>query len=289
MIIVRISDGLGNQLFQYAYAKMLEKNTKHKVYLDIRYINNEDKTDNPVRKKWIEKCDTRQYRLNYYKISLMTAPEEKLIHWDKTPRSLFRKYCTELRLSHQICLIDNEAEREDNKWSLLHNYYLEGGFFNLNYLNDVRDIIAKEIVLKQEELFPSELSDIIENEVSVSVHVRRGDFLNVGRNISESTYYKKAIDFIKQKVDNPFFIVFSDDMEWVRKNFLKEQNMIYADTFGLMDYEELILMKKCKHNIIANSTFSYWGAWLNNNPNKIVISPKGWRRKIIPDDWLTLW
>ena len=289
MIIVRISDGLGNQLFQYAYAKMLEKNTKHKVYLDIRYINNEDKTDNPVRKKWIEKCDMRQYGLNYYNISLMSAPDKKLMHWNKMPRSLFGRYCTELRLRHQICLTDGEAEREDNKWSLLHDYYLEGGFFNLNYINKVRDIMMEEIVLKQEKSFPSSLSDIIENETSVSVHIRRGDFLNVGRNISESTYYKKAIEYIKNKIENPFFILFSDDMEWVRQNFLKEQNMIYACDFDMMDYEELMLMKKCKHNIIANSTFSYWGAWLNNNPDKVVISPKGWRRKIIPDEWLTLW
>ena len=76
-------------------------------------------------------------------------------------------------------------------------------------------------MLKQEKSFPSSLSDIIENETSVSVHIRRGDFLNVGRNISESTYYKKAIEYIKNKIENPFFILFSDDMEWVRQNFLK--------------------------------------------------------------------
>jgi hypothetical protein len=107
----------------------------------------------------------------------------------------------------------------------------------------------------------------------------------LNRDISHKDYYPKAITFIKDKIDNPTFLVFSDDVEWVKKNMEIGERVIYVSDMGFKDYEELAIMKHCRHNIIANSTFSYWAAYLNANPDKIVICPKRWKSEIIPSEW----
>jgi hypothetical protein len=120
------------------------------------------------------------------------------------------------------------------------------------------------------------------------VHIRRGDFLRVNRDISEKGYYKKALEYITDKVSNPTYLVFSDDIEWVKDNMHFEEKTIYVSDMGFRDYEELMIMKHCRHNIIANSTFSYWAGYLNNNPGKIVVCPKGWKTETIPEDWVRM-
>jgi hypothetical protein len=112
---------------------------------------------------------------------------------------------------------------------------------------------------------------------AVSIHVRRGDYLGMDsyRDVFADGYYERAIAYVKSKVNNPRFYVFSDDTAWCRSAFAGEQ-------FHMVEHEgkdvhvDMWLMSNCKHNIIANSTYSWWGAWLNANPEKIVVSPKEW-------------
>ncbi len=108
-------------------------------------------------------------------------------------------------------------------------------------------------------------------------------------------YYIRAINFIKKRVVNPHFFIFSDDVEWVKNNLKTKFPLIFISGNNLKDYEELILMSRCKHNIIANSAFSWWGAWLNENENKIVIAPYQWlkikhkaNKNIISNNWTKL-
>lgn len=105
-------------------------------------------------------------------------------------------------------------------------------------------------------------------------------------------YYLKAINLISSKVVHPVWIIFSDDIEFVKNNYFFEGKAVFIDdSLGMRDFEQLMLMSKCKHNIIANSTFSWWGAWLNKNRNKYVVAPRKWfssQRNIIPVEWIKI-
>lgn len=117
------------------------------------------------------------------------------------------------------------------------------------------------------------------NMESVSLHVRRGDYLgnNVLGGMTNLKYYKEAISYIENRLKNPIFLVFSNDILWCKNNFGDKENIIYIDWNKKEEsFRDLQLMSLCKHNIISNSTFSWWGAWLNKNPKKIVISPEKW-------------
>ena len=121
--------------------------------------------------------------------------------------------------------------------------------------------------------------------------MRRGDYVKIGKSLP-LYYYHKAIGMMYNKYLTPVFLLFSDDIIWAKKQFEGYQNIYFIPDFGKYeDYEELMIMSRCKSNIIANSTFSWWGAWLNNNPSKIVIAPneENWMRSqkgIIPCDWI---
>ncbi len=130
----------------------------------------------------------------------------------------------------------------------------------------------------------------------MSIHIRRGDFLNNERhNTDKNSYYKEAIELIENKVENPVFFVFSDDMDWVKTNLNAKHETNFIDfNDALTNFEDMKLMSACKHNIIANSSFSWWAAWLNRNENKIVIAPKKWlnddsnTNDIIPETWIKI-
>ncbi len=140
----------------------------------------------------------------------------------------------------------------------------------------------------------------IDASKSISVHIRRGDYANDKvTNTYFGTcpleYYKQAMDYMRSKVNNPIFYFFSDDIEWVKKEFNEDENFVFISNPKLQDYEELILMSQCSHNIIANSSFSWWGAWLNDNPAKLVVAPKKWMRvesnlqpNLIPEGWVRM-
>ena len=131
------------------------------------------------------------------------------------------------------------------------------------------------------------------------MHIRRGDYL-LDKNLSLFTtcthdYYYKAEALIAEKSFSPTFFIFSDDIEWVKKNIPFNHPVVFVTDSNLTDYQELMLMSACKHNIIANSTFSWWGAWLNNNTEKIVITPQKWfttqtmnEKDLIPPTWIKI-
>ena len=131
---------------------------------------------------------------------------------------------------------------------------------------------------------------------SISIHVRRGDYLKNPQyfDICNTVYYRKAIGLIKEKTDNARFYVFSDDIQWVKENLELPQNTVYVNWNMKTDsWQDMCLMSHCRHHIIANSTFSWWGAWLNKNEKKIVICPKMFSRtenlvNVMPDEWIKI-
>ena len=284
MIIIKLNGGLGNQLFQYSLGKKLSIKNKDVFKLDLSDFT----VDNP-----------RSYSLGYFNIIENFASDEDI---NKIKKSGVWKLVDKLKPYCKRSAIKYKGyDFDQNILKLSGDFYLDGYWQSEKYFQDIEKIIKEEITLK--ESLPSkytELIDKIKNSDSVSVHIRRGDYLSGKISKIYATcpieYYYKAIEKITEHCPNPHFFIFSDDINWVKQNF----NIPYPKIFvsgdnEIKNYEELILMSLCKHNIIANSSFSWWGAWLNKNADKIVISPDKWfndkignAKDLIPKNWIKL-
>jgi len=180
--------------------------------------------------------------------------------------------------------------------------YLEGYWGSEKYFKDIENIIRKEFTLKDKpDAINQKMISRIKNCDSVSIHIRRGDYIfdektNKYHGVCNLDYYLKAIALVAKKVKKPYFFIFSDDIRWAKQNLHLKFPCVYVNhNIGKKDYEDLRLMSNCCHNIIANSSFSWWGAWLNKNKDKIVIAPKKWftdksinTKDLIPKQWLKI-
>ena len=178
---------------------------------------------------------------------------------------------------------------------------LQGYFQSEKYFRDIREILLQEFAWteKPQGQHRELLREIQQNEASISLHVRRGDYITHA-NVAEIHgsigvgYYGEGMDQLAREVDNPRFYLFSDEPDWCRQNLKFSHPTTYVP-LASAGSEDLRLMKACRHNIIANSSFSWWGAWLNENPRKIVVAPKKWfsrpdlnTRDILPESWRRL-
>lgn len=286
MIIIKMCGGLGNQMFQYALARNITILNNIEVKLDL---------------SWFEKFKERKYTLPCFKIEKNIASKKEVIRLKKFQRrdgrltliyNLFRKK----NASH---IKEKSSSFKPEILNIKNNTYLEGHFQSEKYFKNIRNIIQKEFTLKnQTKKFKKIKKQIIENN-STSIHIRRKDYTTekVQKTLclQPLAYYLNAIKKIKDSINNPVFFIFSDDIEWAKNNLKINLPIIFVSDKGLQDYEELILMSKCKHNIIVNSSFSWWGTWLNNNPKKIVYAPKKWFndkskniKDLIPESWIKL-
>jgi len=167
-----------------------------------------------------------------------------------------------------------------------------------SYFKDIKNLIEREFVFKKPgDKINLALIEKINNCNSVSIHIRRGDTLasnNPFGFINYTSYYHNALDYADKNIESPYYFVFSDDMQWVKEN-LKITHCTYVDNnTGKNSYVDMYLMSLCKHNLIANSTFSWWGAWLNKYENKIVVMPEKWLMRdyhpegIFPAEWVKI-
>jgi hypothetical protein len=270
MVIAKIYGGLGNQMFQYAMARSLAIEKKKKIVLDISRFDN---------------YKLHKYSLQHFNIKAKFYKEPNR-YLKKIQNFLFKKATyTEINFG-----FDNRV------FKLRGDYiFLDGYFQSEKYFSKYKDEIRRDFEIKSKLKF--ETQDIINyiNTVnSVSLHIRRGDYVNNPKHyIDTESYYQKAVEIIESKVKNPVFFIFSDDMDWVKSNLSLKYETVFVDfNDALSNFEDLKLMSTCQHNIITNSSFSWWGAWLNKNENKIVIAPKKWfnddtnSNDIIPDSWL---
>jgi hypothetical protein len=294
MLIVRITGGIGNQLFQYAFIRSLSLKLKKKFFLDLSWYRNYSKFEdinNP------NSATKREYLLNHFNISenilspIYLSISHRLSNY-LTINNLFFNY-------FQYSVI-NETEFDINQLPDK-NLYFRGFWQNSKLFTEYSDIIKKEFSLKDKLSKENQIYlDKINSVNGIAVHIRRGDLLSrpvavEDQPYSTEEYYQEGISIIKRKVSNLDLFVFSDDINWVEANLTFNLPTTYINSKG-PDYEHFYLMSNCNHHIIANSTFSWWAAWLNNYKNKIVISPKWWYRnpiknnKIIwiPDDWIIL-
>lgn len=290
MIITKLKGGLGNQMFQYAagFAVALQNKVSHKI--DISGYD-------------LVSIDTpRKFELGAFQITSPIALSEE-IKVAKYPFGLFSKIIIFINKkvfkNHYLDFEPKLFKKIENKIKNKNSIYLDGFFQSeKNFINFEKEIRA-ELTFKKELLGEQvkNLAEIIKSQNSISIHIRHGDYINNKKTnkyhgVCSINYYEKAIKLISQKIDNPTFYIFSDDSNWCEQNIIKGQkNFINISKENFKDYEEMYLMGICKHNIIANSTFSWWSAWLNKNSDKIVIAPKIWtvkenlHKNIIPETW----
>jgi hypothetical protein len=289
MVVVEIVGGIGNQMFQYAMAYALSKRLGVTMKLDLSTF---------------EYYDLHKYGLNVLNISCSVAGPEEIFYVKHAPQGIkerilkkfFSKKFNNIYIEKNL-LFDKKITK------IKGNYYLMGYFQCEKYFSEYGDSIRNEfrISINPNSANLSISEDINANLNSVSLHIRRGDYLhnpnaNKIHGVLNFNYYHQAISYLESQLENLKIYVFSDDIEWVKENLVLGHPVIYVDINNSdTNYEDLRLMSLCKHNIIANSSFSWWGAWLNNNPNKIVIAPKQWfadpikngeAKDIVPENWI---
>jgi hypothetical protein len=176
--------------------------------------------------------------------------------------------------------------------------FLDGFWQSPKYFTSIDSIIRQDFIIR-EELIRNviEKGKLLEQQPSVAVHIRRGDFLNTKavsyHGVLSAFYYEKAFGIIREQVPSFRLYFFSDDIGWVKQNLAVHKDAEFISSNQHSAIEDFYLMTKCRHNIIANSSFSWWPAWLNANPEKIVIAPKKWfvdttidTHDLIPDNWI---
>lgn len=291
---VRIFGGIGNQMFQYAMAKALA--TRHNLELLLD-------TSLAVQAK------TRPYRLDAFSVSspkLPTRIAQNMIRVACSRRTAIKPVSRLLCASAGFELAEETRQHAfdpsldararslpDGHTLCLHGYWQCPEYFTAD-----ADIIRREFQVK---LPPSPANQallrLIQASNSVSLHVRRGDYLTLKPPpVLTLAYYIAAVQIVAARLANPHFFVFSDDMAWARQNLRLSHRTTFVDVNSESSaQEDLRLMSACRHHVIANSTFSWWGAWLNPHPDKLVVAPKFWSctldsyfPEMMPPDWVCL-
>lgn len=283
------SGGLGNQIFRYCLLLTLRNNGFKVSFLKNRFrtLSVKDEIENVFEDIKMSDCKTI-FIINIFYTVLRFFPKKLRIFL--------------LRIFHVYEIRENGWFKYDKKvFNFEHyNQIFIGTWQSEKYFISVKNDIQGVFQFNEEKLsdLTIEISKKIKNEESVSIHIRRGDYLHDSykdefANVCTIDYYLKSINYIKSKVSDPVFYVFSDDINWVKIQF-KNENMIFVDfNMKINSWQDMYLMSLCKHNIIANSTFSWWGAYLNANVEKIVVAPQKWihsleKDDIIPSDWIRI-
>ena len=293
-IIVQLNGGLGNQLFQYAFARSLSVQLKREFRLDLAPFATYYKAD--------------PYGLGKFNIKEQIARDSDLLGfiWLRKHNAFFRFIYHRLRLKYLFSFF-YYIERTfmyDQQVSSSEASYYEGFWQTEKYFKNIEDELRKEITLKASfSEHSQEILEQIEKTNAVSLHVRRyaSEHINPWHGFCSLEYYVEAINLIAKSFPNPHFFIFSDNYPWVIENFLPILESL-GHPFTLVENdngknsEDMILMSHCKHHIIANSSFSWWGAWLNPRKDKMVIAPKKWfanapkndTRDLLPEGWIKI-
>ena len=294
MIIIRLQGGLGNQMFQLAFAKSLSVQHHQPLLLDTSLLKTigSNQPDFTVR----------SYALDIFQHGLEIATESRVKRYLNYP---FYKKCLKfLRLPYPKAFFEDPKGSPGQLNNISFPVILEGYWQSEAYFHQHAELIREMFSFRQSEMAEVEtIASEIARENAVAIHVRRGDYVTnpAAKEVLgtlEMSYYTRSIDKILQMVNNPVFYVFSDEQDWVKSNFLPHvEYRLIEKSPQYQDYYDLFLMSRCKHNIIANSSFSWWAGWLNSNPNKIVIAPHRWFKAdqlhryatgLIPGSWHSL-
>lgn len=292
MIITQLIGGLGNQMFQYAAGRALSLRRNSRLLLDISAFK---------ANQFHQGFELR--RVFCCPVEIAGAAEvDKLLGWQCSPlarRILSRRVFAALRRDALV------VEPHFHYWPGMNDAprdcYLAGYWQSEKYFSDFKTEIHADFTFRtplygQNKLLAEKISQLN----AVSLHVRRGDYLtNVksksAHGICSPEYYRAAIRHMAEVTEQPYFFVFSDDMDWVRQHLQIDYECQYIEhNSGAESYNDMRLMSMCRHHIIANSSFSWWGAWLNQRIDKIVVAPQQWfmndniTQDLYPQGWVKL-
>lgn len=276
MIIVKLQGGLGNQMFQWAFGKTLSEKFKLPLKIDLSFLKRRDLGNN---------FTYRNYELDLFNIDndFIINPTKKIFNILESGFHHENKYVEFIK--------NNDG-----------HFYIDGYWQSPLYFNEYNDLICSYFSFKDKidnsSGITKELLSKIRETNSVLINVRRGDFVNSSfHGCVDSNYINNSIKEIKKYVSSPIFFVFSDDIEWCKNN-LNSENFIFVDHQHSGDRYSYYfqLMKECKHQIISNSTFAWWAAYLNNNIDKKVIYPGNWfldksvkTDDLFPKSWIKIY
>lgn len=286
MVIVKLTGGLGNQLFQYSAARRISYLYNLPLKLDI--------------------SEFVQYKLHNYSLMHLNIIEEIATQDEIAkfkPQNVLSKLSFKLvgKFNH-IYARERHFHFDPNILKIDRAAYLEGYWQSEKYFLDIEAVVRKELLIKT---LPDYENKIMMNKIidsdAVSLHIRRADYIaNSATNAFHGTcsldYYYRAVEKVVEKIKYPYFYIFSDDPSWALVNLkLKYPATFITHNGPDKNYEDLRLMSLCRHSIIANSTFSWWGAWLCTNQDKVVIAPQNWfndqtinTTDLIPPNWIRI-
>ena len=298
-IHVSLSGGLGNQMFQYAFGLTLAQNFDASLCLDKSHYNYTNAGN----------ITQHEFSLDVFRLSPVYTSSEQL---NALQPSLMYKINRRLNRLLGLPIIFGSriiAENEPHVYQPPVNPPKQDTQF-VGYWQNERYFKAHDRLIRDSFEFKSELegrnkelADLIAGTNAVSLHIRRGDYANnpdtkKTHGLCDLDYYYKAVERIENDIENPVYFVFSDDPEWAIANLtLKGAYHVVDNNSGHNSYIDMQLMSLCKHNIVANSSFSWWGAWLNKNPNKLVLAPQRWyedehlnelSEDFVPSGWIRI-
>jgi hypothetical protein len=290
MIITCIIGGIGNQMFQYAAAKALAERRQTVLKLDVAHFKH---------------YRPRTYSLGCFRLHAPFASQWEIarLNWPATTGWFYRLYRVRQRIGGYSppAAFTEKGSYDMRIWDTPQEVYLNGYFQSERYFSDYCDLIRQEFTFRTEpDASNQSLITQISQSQAVSLHVRRGDYVHDAKirqlhgDVCDLGYYQRCITHLAERIANPHFYIFSDEPDWVTANL----NLAHPATFVTHNdpahaQEDLRLMSLCQHHIIANSSFSWWGAWLNPNPTKLVYAPARWfndpnkdSQDIIPETWI---
>ncbi len=278
MIYVKLKGGLGNQMFQYATGKFLSLKNQTPLVLDTSYFNID----------FQGKVTPRNYGLDNFNISDNSGSGNSI-------KDYIYKLLEKKNVFKESKISEYNPQLTETKSK---NIELEGYWQSEKYFLPIREILCKEFTLAKPgtEAFLHSL-DQIKSSQAVSIHVRHGDYMNdekvkATHYVCTPDYFAKAIDYLNSKISMPKFFVFSDDIPWCKATLPPNLQISYVT--NTLAHEDIYLMSRCMHNIISNSSFSWWGAWLNQFNDKIVVAPQNWKvnpegtQDVIPEKWIKI-
>jgi hypothetical protein len=285
MVIVKLAGGLGNQMFQYAFGKTIAHRQADLLKLDMSFFDEQT---------------LRRFELGDFDIQAEAAEARQTAQ--VRGRGLIRRLTNTISGGASIKWVREKGFEFDSSMSLLQgNLYLDGYWQSEKYFDSIADVIRREFTLKEKRGHVSRVAKVISGAANaVSLHVRRGDYVeNQSTNAFHGTcpleYYSNAVALIKSRFGDAHIFVFSDEPVWARENLGLAAPVTVVSDGDLRPAEEMHLMSCCQHHIIANSTFSWWGAWLNEHPEKMVIAPKRWfsnlaidTKDLLPERWIRI-
>lgn len=297
MIVLNLKDGLGNQLFEYGFAKHLQNKTGDKIVINNYFFDGKKR---------------RSYSLYHFKLDgetkVASKPRQLLLTASYMCRlffcypKTFIKWMTSSARPKSDEIFEYSAKKGMYvHFNTFHKFnipaskrrvkYIYGNYENKAYIEDVLPILRNDfLIIDPPSDKNNKAAEELRNCESVCVHIRRGDYMDPKwsmLNVCNFDYYQNGMNEIEKKIPNAKFYVFSNthnDIEWIKENYKFRQEVNYID-LGNPDYEELRLMMNCKHFVISNSTFSWWAAVLSNAENKIVVAPKNWIANESEGDW----